>query len=631
MLAKVITQKKAYTTAEDLVDYVTEPDQERANELFSEASLSSDARTLLDYAARDGVVEAGTSARLQALDLMDPLDPQQKRLITKLFDHTVAQVRASGAAAEHPLYHVVVTWQPGERPSAAQAREAVAHTLAAVGLKNAAAMWVIHRDTEHHHVHIVALKYDIDTLKYLGPPKNDFLRLDKAMREIELAQGWAHSPGPYEVRNGRIVRSHERREKLSSPEATVERATGLPGIAAFAQAHGLVAKMQAAQDWAEMHALLSQAGLSIEPKRTGFVVRGQGITQEHVLKVSALHPSLAGPKLIERLGPYQPPAGMIVAVPAVRMTFHTYQERAARGIEPDAGEQPGRTGKRDPQKREAQRLARQRAREALYEAYRDFRASAPAQRKQALAELKELQREERKALYAAFRQQRAADYDALKEQFGKHIAGLVLAASEAKAKAALDEKHKHEKRMLRAQYPTSWREWLQMRAELHNDPAAIAALRGIRYREQRKRSKDRPGIEGEDLRLAFTPLPPDGAWGGIEGEPKRWSMADAQIEVSDDKTAVVVKDGEGKERFRDYGQRIELADPLDDEAMIAALDIAADRYGGEVFITGDEHFKQRAAKLCRERGIAIANPELRYDPDKTLENQQNRDKLSPQL
>jgi hypothetical protein len=216
MLAKVITQKKAYTTAEDLVDYVTEPDQERANELFSEASLSSDARTLLDYAARDGVVEAGTSARLQALDLMDPLDPQQKRLITKLFDHTVAQVRASGAAAEHPLYHVVVTWQPGERPSAAQAREAVAHTLAAVGLKNAAAMWVIHRDTEHHHVHIVALKYDIDTLKYLGPPKNDFLRLDKAMREIELAQGWAHSPGPYEVRNGRIVRSHERREKLSS-------------------------------------------------------------------------------------------------------------------------------------------------------------------------------------------------------------------------------------------------------------------------------------------------------------------------------------------------------------------------------------------------------------------------------
>ncbi|MCX8102795.1 MAG: hypothetical protein N3D77_16375, partial [Geminicoccaceae bacterium] len=48
----------------------------------------------------------------------------------------------------------------------------------------------------------------------------------------------------------------------------------------------------------------------------------------------------------------------------------------------------------------------------------------------------------------------------------------------------------------------------------------------------------------------------------------------------------------------------------DEDATEAALLLAAQRYGGEVFITGDETFREHAARLAARRGIAVANIEL---------------------
>jgi len=607
MLAAVIPQRKRYRSAQALVDYISEPDEERAQSLSQD--LPADAKALIEYAARAGVSEGGVTAALRARGVTDPTRDQSA--ITSIFDATVQAVRAKGIAADHPIYHVVVNWQPGETPTAEQARLAVEHTLAGVGMQDAAAAWVIHRDKAHHHVHIAALKYDVDTLKALGPPKRDFLLLDKSMREIELAQGWAHSPGPYVAKEGHVVKAPkaERAETVNQrPEASVEKAKGLPGIQAFCERQGVTQAFRQAQSWDDLHAVAAAHGLHVEQKRGGLVLKARGITTDHVVKASALDRALAGPALEKRLGPFVSPSPSAPAARPVGRSFKDFQEAAAIGKEPMAAEQPGRTGKRDPAKRESQRIERQAGREGLYESFRAHQAAAPGQRKEALAGLKERHQAERKALFDALRSGRKAQISELSAAHGQEIAKLMESGLEAKARAALDLRHKAEREGVKAQFSGNWREWLEMRARMHGDPAAISALRGIKYREGRKKNQGKPGIEGEDLRLGGPIMP--AAVGSIGGED-RWGLDTAQIEVSRDGTAVIYKDQAGIERMRDEGQRIALASAKDEDAMIAALTLAAKRYGGEVYITGDEEFRKRAAEECQRRGIEVANLELK--------------------
>lgn len=607
MLAAVISQKKKYRSAQALVDYIAEPDEQRAQELA--ADLPPDAQALIEYAARGGVSEGGCSAVLRELGITDPTRDQ--KAITELFDRTVQAVRQAGTAADHPIYHVVVTWQHGEIPTREQVEQAVDHTLQRLGMQDAATAWMIHRDKEHHHVHIASLKYDIETLQYLGPPGRDYLILDKAMREIELQQGWRHSPGPYVVQDGHVLKAPKQtREQVTRrPETSVEKAKGLPGIQAFCEHQRVGDALKSAGSWDELHAIANSYGLRIESKRGGIVIKAKGITADHAVKASAIDRALAGPALEKRLGPFLPPSSAANERRPAPLDFRGYQEAVAKGQEPAAQEQPGRTGRRDPAKRQAQRAARSAARESLYEAFREHKATAPGQRKTALAEVKDRHQAERKALFESMRSGRKSQQSDLAAAHGREVAKLMIEGLEAQARAALEARHRSEKEAIKAQYSGNWREWLEMRARVHGDPAAISALRGIRYREGRKGSVEKPGIEGEDLRLE-APTASQSAVGSIAGE-ERWGLDQAKIEVSRDGTSVVYKDASGKERLRDEGQRIELANSQDEDAMLAALTLAAKRYGGEVYITGDREFRERAAAECRRQGIEIANIELR--------------------
>lgn len=627
MLAAVIPQRKKYRSAKALVDYISEPDEERAQSLS--ADLPPDAQALIQYAARAGVTEGGCSTVLRAQGINDPTRDQEA--ITELFDRTVQAVRASGVAADHPIYHVVLNWQHGETPSREQAQQAVDLTLQRLGMGEAAAAWMIHRDKEHHHVHIAALKYNIETLEYLGPPGRDYLVLDRTMREIELQQGWRHSPGPYVVQDGHVIKAPKQvREQITHsqrPEASVEKAKGLPGIQAFCEHQQVAAALKGATTWDDLHAIAGSYGLRLESKRGGIVIKAKGLTADHAVKASAIDRALAGPALEKRLGPFLPPSSAANERRPAPLDFRGFQEAVAKGQEPAAQEQPGRTGKRDPGKRQAQRLERQAARESLYEAFREHKDAAPGQRKAALAEVKERQQAERKALFEALRSGRKTQLSDLAAAHGREIAKLMVEGLEAQARAALEAKHRAEKEAIKSQYSGNWKEWLEMRARVHGDPAAVSALRGIRYREGRKGSQEKPGIEGEDLRLETPDQQP--VMGSITGD-ERWGLDQAQIEVSRDGTSVIYKDQAGIERLRDEGQRIELANPKDEDALLAALTIAAKRYGGEVYITGDEEFRMKAAEECRRQGIEIANLELKHQSiripviDKSIDNDMDR-------
>ncbi|TSE35122.1 TraI/MobA(P) family conjugative relaxase [Tepidimonas charontis] len=584
MLAKVIAQKKRYRSARAVVDYIASPDEERTAELLDGAP--EDARALIAYAAREGVSTAGVSNTLARAGLIDPL--AQQRLIARFFDEIVQRVRERGVAADQPLYHVVVAWQPGEIPTEQQAHDAARHTLKRLGMQRTAACWVLHRDKAHHHLHIVAIKYDATTLECLGPPKRDYLILDRTMREIELAQGWKHSPGPHVVRDGRIVRAtRERIERAAGPEASVEKARGLPGIVDFCRTTGIDKALVNAQSWSELHTIAGKAGLVIEPHKGGLVFKAGGIDGAWAVKASAVHQQLSLKQLESRLGTFEPAPSSLPAapVPAVRCTFASFQAAAARGEEWAAREQPAHATKRDPVARAAAREARAAARRELFERFREHKKSAPAGRREAIARAKARHAQERADLIAA-----------------GDVPPQALQLLRTKQRAEIDA--------IKAQFSGRWRDFLEMQARA-GDEAAIAALRGIRYRERRKlksAEKDQePGFDGENL---GPDKPPAQAVGGIEGDERTFTLATATIQVSRDNTEVLLFDNDGALRVKDAGQRVTLASEFDDEAMIVALDIAADRFGGEVFITGDRDFRERAAKLCRERGIRVANLDL---------------------
>ncbi|WP_353734643.1 LPD7 domain-containing protein, partial [Ralstonia sp.] len=127
---------------------------------------------------------------------------------------------------------------------------------------------------------------------------------------------------------------------------------------------------------------------------------------------------------------------------------------------------------------------------------------------------------------------------------------------------------------------------------------------GMRYREGRAKNREKPGLEGEDLGSLSGPT----GGGSIEGDV--FSLASAQQEVSDDRTCIIYRDRAGQERLRDGGQRIDLTRADDEQARAAGLDLAAGRFGGEVYITGDLAFRESAARECARRGIKVANIEV---------------------
>ncbi|MDI1243967.1 MAG: hypothetical protein PSV24_01025, partial [Rhodoferax sp.] len=69
-------------------------------------------------------------------------------------------------------------------------------------------------------------------------------------------------------------------------------------------------------------------------------------------------------------------------------------------------------------------------------------------------------------------------------------------------------------------------------------------------------------------------------------------------------------DTHGKVRLTDSGPRIDLAEENDQQAMRAGLLLAAQKYGGEVYVTGSLAFRELVANEAVKMGIRLRNPEL---------------------
>uniref|UniRef100_D5X2N5 Relaxase/mobilization nuclease family protein n=1 Tax=Thiomonas intermedia (strain K12) TaxID=75379 RepID=D5X2N5_THIK1 len=548
-------------------------------------------------------------------------------------DGTARDCERKGRFKGNPVYHVAITWQEGEHPTAQQAEHACRHVMDALGFAEHQAAWATHRDTDNDHVHLVINRVHPEKLIAVQPPfKKDYFILDRCMRELELEFGYARANGPYitlDTDQGptivRMSRAERRergllKEEGARPTDRARRAEinmGADSFQSWVAAHP-ARDLRAALDapsstWADAHQALAQHGVALQSKGSGLVVTTQ-LDDGRILaaKASQLGRWVSKAELEKRLGPFVP-AQQTQATP---QAYAQYVKTSRRQTDkPERTPQKvSEVSTRDPDLRALRRQQRADARDALAARFEAEQAAGRAQRPQQRADLRNRHQRERQELAAQTRQERKALTTQARQQ-GQPLAVVqsLWALRAAQQREALQKRQAAQRKALSAKLPKQdvWRKWLEREAA-QGDEAAQAALRGIRYREQRKKNQQQDGIEGEEL----DPL-------------RKLTLAGLEAQIDRRRQLVLYRDAQGRDKFTDTGPRIVLHDKGAD-SLEAALRLAAQKYGGKVEITGSAEFRERAARQAVRLGIEVMDTDLQAVVQDEQRRLQRPQQLSPQ-
>ncbi|MBU2856806.1 relaxase/mobilization nuclease domain-containing protein [Acidithiobacillus ferrooxidans] len=616
------------------------------------ASKKSQFGDLVNYIAREADGKGREVDRGEMGVLNMDADVKDMDQAIELMDAVAEKALKKGKFKGDPVYHLILSWQEGDKPTPKQVKECVQYTLKALGMEECQAVWVIHHDTDNDHVHIAVNRVHPEKGIVMGPPRRDYHVIDKAMRELEIIHGFQRDNGPYvtlDTDSGpRIVRMSrkERAEKgllkggdevgprTTQAAKAAERSQGAPSFQEWAQGEPANALQNMLNNpdatWQDLHDAVAQYGIAIQTKGTGMVVTTEmescGGHNGRVLAcpISKLDRSFTKMKLEQRLGTFTPPSplqrgpadgitplqggpadGVIPSssqnptTTAVRSrtTYEEFLHKAQSGHQPDGpaphdGVAPGRDapGRGDSSQRAKRRAERQQTREDLHKRYQTDQQA-----------IKDVRRDTRKALMTRQKTQRDAqrqDHKARKPLFiarkvatgvTRQVATSLWAFEAAREKESLQKQHLKERHLL----PRTmvWRDWLEQQAGPEiNDESAKAALRGIRYRERRDDNQKKNGIEGEEL------------------EDLKPILSKLHHEIDHRRQLIHYRDAQGRDLFTDTGPRIDVHD-RSESTVEAALRIAAQKYGA-VDITGSAAFREQTARAAARLGIQVRDTDL---------------------
>ncbi|MDR2990748.1 MAG: hypothetical protein LBU72_02215 [Burkholderiaceae bacterium] len=146
----------------------------------------------------------------------------------------------------------------------------------------------------------------------------------------------------------------------------------------------------------------------------------------------------------------------------------------------------------------------------------------------------------------------------------------------------------------------TWRAWLEQQAQ-HGDAVAQAALRGIRYQEQRKKRQQANAIAGANDELEEEQQ-------GREQQIRALTVARLRVEIDRRQQWVVYKSLDGKTQMVDEGHRI-VVKSLHEDTLEAALRVACAKYH-QITITGTAEFRERAARMATRLAIGVMDADL---------------------
>ncbi|HWJ18527.1 MAG TPA: TraI/MobA(P) family conjugative relaxase, partial [Geobacterales bacterium] len=149
-------------------------------------------------------------------------------------------------------YHLVVSFEPGERPAPAQIEDIETELCAAIGLSGHQRISALHLDRAHLHLHIAINKIDPATLRCIEP-YYDKRKLMKACEELEIKHG--------------LARTNHGRSHKGGPKgraADFEAHSGQNSFASWVMGKieaPLLGLLAGACGWDDVHARLGKEGL----------------------------------------------------------------------------------------------------------------------------------------------------------------------------------------------------------------------------------------------------------------------------------------------------------------------------------------------------------------------------------
>jgi hypothetical protein len=190
-------------------------------------------------------------------------------------------------------YHLVVSFEPSERPAPAQIENIENELCAAIGLSSHQRISALHLDRAHLHLHIAINKVDPATLRCIEP-YYDKRKLMKACDELEIKHGLARTNHGRSLKGGPKGRAadFEAHSGQSSFPSWVKGKIEAP----------LLALLAASCAWDDVHALLGKEGLALKKRGAGFVIvdaTGRGV------RASAVNRAFSMKALTTQLGAFQ--------------------------------------------------------------------------------------------------------------------------------------------------------------------------------------------------------------------------------------------------------------------------------------------------------------------------------------
>jgi hypothetical protein len=472
----------------------------------------------------------------------------------------MAALASDNTRCKDPVFHMILAWREMEIPTPKQVDEAVRIALKEIDLQDCQAIWALHADTENLNVHVAANRIDPETGKAIQPANNwTYTALEMAARKIELAQGWeVEQSGRYLVTADGEIKVKEVRDedavKLSQTARDIEAHTATKSAERIGQ-ETAAPVIRDARSWEELHTRLAEQGIAFERKGSGAILR----IGETVIKASQAGRDISLSKLEERLGAYQerevpsvlcnpqPEAvERVEAIPKVKKSWEDYQK------------------------------ARTDYRKSKEKAFSDLKERHEKERKS----LSETQREERGQLLGVSWKGRGAELNQKRS---------VLAAVQKAENLNLRDRQKEEREMLKKRFSQrfpNFKTWLAA----ENDPELSVSFR---YPDETPIL-----LEGKRQGESFPPAPVD-------------LRAYTAVNVGKG-VAYVCSIGRKKSKeadFIDYGRKILLQRKTDETAVLAALQLAAQKWGA-VQINGTEEYKQLCVRMAIEHNLKIANPDL---------------------
>ena len=216
MIARIIPRQASRDDrAGALIDYIERDGREDAERVDAQLDSAGNLIAYVSRDARDDAVVDGECVladRKHCLSRIPDVDAATGEVTMREYpietqgvmslNTAAVEFRAVAAhsRATNPYLHLVISWRDGEHPTNSQAFEAGRAALAAVGLDEHQYVMAVHReDTGNDHLHVAVNRVHPETYRAAHLSKS-YYALDRAMREIELCQGWDRDNGPYEVR-----------------------------------------------------------------------------------------------------------------------------------------------------------------------------------------------------------------------------------------------------------------------------------------------------------------------------------------------------------------------------------------------------------------------------------------------